>query len=106
MMAAAGEPEIKEKLLTGQKAGDKTFKVHIDGYDQRDLLAGKGPGSRHEFFYWTDDGDLCGLRYDRWKLVFMEQRAHGLNVWRVAMAAPRLPKLFSLPFGPLYAHRH
>ena len=82
LVAAAGEPDIQDKLLKGYDAGDKTFKVHLDGYDQRDLLAGKGPDQRHEFFYWTDDGDLAGLRYDQWKAVFMEQQAHGLEVWR------------------------
>ena len=82
LMAAAGEPDITGKLLQGYDAGGKNFKVHLDGYDQRDLLAGKGPDKRREFFYWTDDGDLAGLRYDRWKAVFMEQRTEGLDVWR------------------------
>ena len=75
LVAAAGEPEIKDKLLHGYEAGDKTFKVHLDGYDQRDLLAGKGADKRREFFYWTDDGGLGGLRFDQWKVVFLEQRA-------------------------------
>ena len=68
----------------------KTFKVHLDGYDQRDLLARKGPDKRREFFYWTDDGNLAGLRYDQWKAVFMEQKAHGFEVWAQPMvhAAP------------------
>ena len=74
-------PTIKKKLLQGYEAAGKTFKVHLDGYDQRDLLAGKGPDKRHEFFYWTDDGNLAGLRYDQWKAVFLEQRAEGLDVW-------------------------
>jgi arylsulfatase len=55
LVAAAGEPEIKEKLLQGYDAAGKTFKVHLDGYDQRELLAHKGPDKRREFFYWTDD---------------------------------------------------
>ena len=63
LVAAAGDPDIKDKLLQGYDAGDKTFKVHLDGYDQRDLLSGKGPDKRREFFYWTDDGNLAGLRY-------------------------------------------
>jgi arylsulfatase A-like enzyme len=81
-------------------ATGKMFKVHLDGYDQRDLLAGKGPGTRKEFFYWTDDGDLCGFRYDRWKIVFMEQKAVGLNLWREPMTTLRLPKLFCLRSDP------
>src|ERR1044072_7291451 len=60
LVAAAGEPAVKEKLLTGYEADGKTFKVHLDRYDQGDLLAGHGPDKRREFFYWTDDGDLAG----------------------------------------------
>ena len=67
LVAAAGEPDVKNKLLQGYDAAGKNFKVHLDGYDQRDLLTGKGPSKRREFFYWTDDGDLAGLRYDQWK---------------------------------------
>ena len=100
LAAAAGEPNLKEKLLTGYAAAGKTFKVHLDGYDQRDLLAGTGPGKRQEFFYWTDDGGLCGLRYDRWKLVFMEQREEGLNVWQNPLIPLRFPKLFDLRADP------
>ena len=100
MVAAAGEPTVKEKLLTGYKAAGKTFKVHLDGYDQRDLLAGTGPGKRNEYFYWTDDGNLAGLRYDRWKLVFLEQRAEGLKVWQDPLVALRFPKLIDMRADP------
>jgi arylsulfatase len=106
LMAAAGEPDIKEKLKKGYMAGDSTFKVHLDGYDQHDLLAGKGPGQRKEFFYWTDDGNLAGLRYDQWKLVFMEQRAHGFNVWQDPFVTLRVPKLFSLRSDPFERADH
>ena len=82
LVAAAGEPDVKNKLLQGYDAAGKNFKVHLDGYDQRDLLSGKGPNKRREFFYWTDDGNLAGLRYNNWKAVFMEQQAHGFSVWR------------------------
>ena len=77
LMAAAGEPDVKQKLLQGYDAAGKTFKVHLDGYDQHDVLAGTGPDQRREFFYWTDDGNLAGLRYDQWKAVFMEQQHQG-----------------------------
>ena len=100
LVAAAGEPNVKEKLLTGYQAAGKTFKVHLDGYDQRELLAGTGPGKRLEYFYWTDDGNLAGLRNDRWKLVFMEQRAEGLNVWQDPLITLRFPKLFDLRADP------
>jgi arylsulfatase len=65
LMAAVGEPEIKEKLLKGYQAGDKTFKVHLDSYNQTDYLAGKGPSPRKEFFYFNDDGSLVALRYNQ-----------------------------------------
>jgi arylsulfatase len=100
LVAAAGEPNVKEKLLTGYEAAGKTFKVHLDGYDQRDLLAGTAPSKRNEFFYWTDDGNLAGLRYERWKLVFLEQRAHGLDVWQDPLVPLRFPKLFDIRADP------
>jgi arylsulfatase len=100
LIAAAGEPDIKDKLLQGYQAAGNTFKVHLDGYDQRDLLAGKGPDKRREFFYWTDDGDLAGLRYEQWKAVFMKQQAHGFDVWVQPMVQLRLPLLFNLRADP------
>jgi len=100
LTAAAGTPDIKEKLLQGYDAGGKSFKVHLDGYDQHDLLAGKGPDKRREFFYWTDDGNLAGLRYDQYKAVFMEQKAHGLEVWMQPLVPLRAPKLFNLRSDP------
>jgi arylsulfatase A-like enzyme len=100
LVAAAGLPDVKSKLLDGYSTGGKTFKVHLDGYDQRDLLSGKGPDKRREFFYWTDDGDLAGLRYDQYKVVFMEQPAHGLEVWMQPFVALRAPKLFNLRSDP------
>src|SRR5688572_29964673 len=99
-VAAAGEPNVKEKLLSGYQAAGKTFKVHLDGYDQRELLAGTSAGKRVEFFYWTDDGNLAGLRYDRWKIVFLEQRAEGLSVWENPLIPLRFPKLFDLRADP------
>jgi arylsulfatase len=100
LVAAAGEPQIKEKLLTGYQAGDKNFKVHLDGYDQGPFLAGKEEDPRKEFFYWTDDGNLAALRYNRWKLLFLEQRATGLAVWQDPLVVLRFPKLFDLRADP------
>ena len=100
LMGAVGEPGIKDKLLAGYKADGKDFKVHLDGYDQRDLLAGIGPDKRREFFYWTDDGNLAGLRYDQWKAVFMAQEAHGFDVWSQPMVPLRLPQLYNLRSDP------
>ncbi len=70
LMAAVGEPDVKEKLLDGHKANGKTFKVHLDGYDQTELLAGRGPGARQEIFYFDDKGNLNAIRYNRWKIHF------------------------------------
>ena len=100
LLAAAGVPDVKEQLLKGMKVGDKTFKVHLDGYNITDALAGKAPDPRHEFFYFNDDGSLVGLRYNQWKLVFAEQRADGFNVWQEPFVTLRLPKLFNLRSDP------
>ena len=99
LMAAAGEPDITAKLLNGYDANGKTFKVHLDGYDQHDLLSG-GDDKRREFFYWTDDGDLAGLRYDQWKVVFLEQQHEGLRVWQEPLTPLRAPLLFNLRSDP------
>ena len=106
LVAAAGEPDVKSKLLQGYDAAGKNFKVHLDGYDQRQLLAGKGPSARREFFYWTDDGDLAGLRYDQWKAVFLEQQALGFDVWARPMVQLRLPLLFNLRSDPFERAQH
>jgi arylsulfatase A-like enzyme len=102
LVAMAGEPDIKEKLKEGYKAGEKTFKVHLDGYNLLPYLTGvekKSP--RLAFFYFSDDGDLTGLRYDNWKMVFMEQRATGtLRIWAEPFVALRVPKLFNLRTDP------
>jgi arylsulfatase len=106
LLAAAGDPGVKDKLLKGTKVGNRTFKVHIDGYDVTDALAGKSPSPRHEFFYFNDDGSLVGLRYDQWKVVFAEQREHGLNVWEEPFVPLRLPKLFNLRSDPFETADH
>ena len=100
LVAAAGEPNVVQKLLTGYEAAGKSFKVHLDGYDQRDVLAGEGEGKRKEYFYWTDDGNLAGLRYERWKMVFLEQREEGLAVWENPLIPLRFPKLFDIKGDP------
>jgi arylsulfatase len=100
LLAAAGAPDVKEKLLKGLKVGDKTFKVHLDGYNITDVLAGKGTNPRHEFFYFNDDGSLVALRYDNWKVVFQEQRSGGFDVWQDPFTPLRLPKVFNLRSDP------
>jgi arylsulfatase A-like enzyme len=106
ILAAAGVPDVKEQLKKGMKVGDKTFKVHLDGYDITDALAGKTPSPRHEFFYFNDDGQLVGLRYDQWKIVFAEQKSHGADVWREPFTTLRAPKIFNLRSDPFEIGDH
>jgi arylsulfatase len=106
LLAAAGEPELKQKLLKGMKVGAATFKQHLDGYNLMDALAGKAPSPRKEFFYFNDDGSLVCLRYEQWKFVFAEQRAHGFEVWREPFVPLRLPKLFNLRADPFETADH
>ena len=101
ILAAAGDPNIKEKLLKGHQAGDKTFKIHLDGFNQMDYLAGKSDKSaRNEFFYFSDDGDLLALRYERMKIHFMVQDATGIDVWRNPFRTLRAPIFFDLEVNP------
>jgi arylsulfatase len=101
-LAAAGEPEVKEKLLTGFDATGKTFKAHIDGYNLLPFLTGEeSERPRKAFIYFDDDGNLVALRYDNWKFVFMEQRAVGtLQIWSEPFTVLRLPKLYNLRTDP------
>jgi arylsulfatase len=102
LLAAAGEPEIVEKLKQGHQAGDKEFKVHVDGYNFLPYLSGeeeKGP--RPGFIYFSDDGDLVALRYDNWKIVFAEQRVQGtVAIWMEPFVFLRFPKIFNLRTDP------
>jgi arylsulfatase A-like enzyme len=102
LLAAAGMPDVKEKLLKGYKVGDMTYKVHLDGYNFLPYLTGKEQkGPRQEFFYFSDDGDLTGLRYDNWKVVFAQQRAPGtMLVWGEPYVKTRIPWLFNLRMDP------
>jgi arylsulfatase A-like enzyme len=102
LLAVAGEPDIKQKLLNGHQTGNKTFKIHLDGYNMLDYWTGKTDQSpRAEFFYFSDDGDLTAVRYDNWKLVFAEQRVTGtLQIWAEPFVPLRVPKMFNLVTDP------
>jgi arylsulfatase len=102
LLAAAGDADIKAKLLNGHQAGGKTFKVHLDGYNQLAYLTGQQPNSaRKEFVYFNDDGDLVNVRYENWKVVFEEQRAPGtLRIWAEPFTRLRVPKVFDLRSDP------
>lgn len=101
LLAAAGDPNVKEDLLKGRKVGDLTYKVHLDGYNLMPAFKGEGEWPRKEFVYWTDDGNVAALRYDNWKITFLKQNAEGLHVWQepfVELRAPMLCNLRSDPF--------
>jgi arylsulfatase A-like enzyme len=101
-MAAVGDPDITAKLLKGYTAGAKTFKNHLDGYNILPYLTGQLDKSpRREFFYFNDDGDLVGMRYENWKIVFEEQRVPGtMQIWAEPFTKLRTPKLFDLHADP------
>jgi arylsulfatase A-like enzyme len=101
-LAMAGEPDVKAKLLRGHQAAGKTFRVHLDGDSLLPYLTGQEHKSpRQGFIYFSDDGDIVALRYDNWKIVFMEQRAPGtLRVWAEPFTPLRLPKLYNLRTDP------
>jgi arylsulfatase len=101
LLAIAGEPEIKEKLLNGYKVGNKTFKVCIDGIDALAYIIGQAKESpREAFFYVSDDGGVMAIRHGDWKLVFEEQRAFSTDVWAEPLVKLRLPHIFSLRRDP------
>ena len=102
LLAAAGDSNIKEGLLKGTSVGGKTFKVHLDGYNQLPYLTGQQPhGARHEFFYFNDDGMLVATRIDDWKYVWCEQRVPGgMQVWANPFTCLRFAKVFNLRMDP------
>jgi len=112
LMAAAGDTDIKDRLLKGTDVGGKTFKVHLDGYNQLPMLTGETTQSaRPEFYYFDDDGELVAMRYDQilpgattataWKLVFCEQRVvGGFDIWRNPFTCLRTPKIYNLRMDP------
>jgi arylsulfatase len=102
--AAAGEPDLVEKAKKGYAADGKTFKVHLDGVNFLPFLKGEVDNSPREgFLYWSDDGELLGVRAGHWKASFLEQRGHGLSVWRDPFSDMRLPKIYNLRTDPFEA---
>jgi arylsulfatase len=102
LLAAAGDTDIAERLRAGTDLAGTTYKVHLDGHNQLDYITGVSEESpRKHFFYVSDDGDLTALRFDNWKVVFLEQRATGtLNVWAEPYTELRVPKIFNLRTDP------
>lgn len=106
-LAAAGEPDVKEKLLDGHSANGKDFKVHLDGYNMLPLFTGQvEEGPRKEIFYFDDDGNLNAFRYDKWKLHFRIQENHGFQVWQKAYTDLRFPMLMDLRADPYERAQH
>jgi arylsulfatase A-like enzyme len=107
LLAAAGEPDISQKLLNGYKVGNKTFRVHIDGINVLPYLTGEVKESpRSAFFYVSDDGDIMAVRNGDYKLVFLEQRAKSTAVWAEPMVPLRLPLIFNLRRDPFERAQH
>jgi arylsulfatase A-like enzyme len=100
LLAAAGDTTVVADLKKGRKVGSMTYKVHLDGYNLMPALQGGSEWPRREFIYWTDDGSAAALRYNNWKMVFLEQRGHGFDVWQEPFVVLRLPKLFNLRSDP------
>ena len=102
LLAAAGEPEIKEKLLDGHRADRKKFNVHLDGYDMLDYFSsgGEGAGPRKEIFYFTDIGELAAIRHRNFKVHFMIQEAHGFDVWKNPYTPLGWPSIVDLRADP------
>jgi arylsulfatase len=102
LLAAAGEPDIKEKLKKGHTANGKKFKVHLDGYNFLPHLTGKEEkGPRIEYFYFSDGGELLALRYDNWKMHFAIQDSPGtFDVWQREFRPVRIPYIYNLRTDP------
>jgi arylsulfatase A-like enzyme len=100
LLAAAGDPTVKEDLLTGKKVGNKTYKVHLDGYNLIPALKGEEAWPRREFLYRTDDGNEAALRYRDWKFTFLRQDAVGIDVWSEPFVELRVPLMCNLRMDP------
>lgn len=101
-LAAAGDDNVKAKLKQGMQVGNRKFKVHLDGYNFLPHfmdLSQEGP--RKEFIYSSDTGDIVAIRDGDFKMVFREQRAHGMAVWQDPWVTLRAPKIFNLRMDPL-----
>jgi len=102
LLAAIGDADIADRLKAGTELAGQEYRVHLDGHNQLDYITGAvETGPRRHFFYVSDDGDLTAMRFDNWKVVFLEQRAVGtLSVWQEPYVHLRFPKLFNLRTDP------
>lgn len=100
LLAAAGNPDVKENLLKGERVNGRDYKVHLDGYNLMPSFQGEGDWPRNEFMYWTDDGQVAALRWKNWKFTFLKQNGHGIDVWRDQFQVLRAPMLANLRMDP------
>ena len=107
LLAAAGDADVKAKLKKGMQVGSRQFKVHLDGYNfLPHFLDTSKAGPRKEFIYSSDTGDVVAIRDGDFKMVFKEQRAHGMAVWIDPWVTLRAPKMFNLRMDPLERMDH
>ena len=105
--AALGDTDLKERMKEGPVFGNDNTKVHLDGYNFLPRWKGEvDEGPRREFFYFSDTGNLLNLRYNKWKVIFAEQRAHGFDVWQEPFTPLRLPKIYDLRADPFERADH
>jgi arylsulfatase A-like enzyme len=105
--AAAGDTDIKEKLREGIELNGRSYHNYIDGQNQLDYFGGKTEESpRKDFIYVNDDGQVVAMRYDAWKVVFLENRGEAFGVWREPFIELRVPLLFNLRRDPLERAQH
>lgn len=100
LLAAAGDDNVKEDLMKGKTIGDRSYKVHLDGYNLLPAFKGDAEWPRKEFIYFTDDGSVAALRYNNWKITFLQQDAEGIDVWRNPYTALRAPMVTNLRMDP------
>ena len=110
LLAAAGEPNVKEELLKGKRVGGRNYKVHLDGYNLlpkcHEASREKAEWPREEFLYWTDDGNVAALRYNNWKITFLRQNAPWqLHVWTQHPTSNTacMPMIGQSAYGPVRA---
>ncbi len=107
LLAAAGDDSVKEDLLKGRRVNGRNVKVHLDGYNFLPYFTGEEQtGPRKDFFYFTDDGSVSALRYNDWKIVFSEQRAHGWDVWSEPYVTRRMPLIQNIRMDPFERAQH
>ncbi len=100
LLAAAGNPDIRNEVAKGKRINGRNYKVHLDGYNLLPAFKGEAAWPRQEFIYWTDDGSVAALRYGNWKVTFLAQNAKGLKVWQQPFEPLRAPLLTNLRMDP------